>query len=389
MHFDSDPTTLMITVAGSHAYGMGTATSDLDLRGVCVTPRAIRNSFHRSFEQWQSAKQVGPWGARSVKALEELRSRGGTAHASYVRDNRTADVTVFSLTKFMKLASAANPNVLELLFVDDRSLLYSDPHWDHLRDERQLFLSRKCRHTYSGYAHSQMRRIRTHREWLLHPPTAEPTRREFGLPESSTLSADDRNRIDETVGKVIRQWGVEEGLEDVLTGATLDVLRERMLDFQQAALGVDRERLDDALYQAAAQSLGLSGAMLDVLKAERAYRGARKHWQQYQNWKALRNPARAELEARHGHDTKHAAHLVRLMRTGTEVLRDGVLRVMRPDAEELLAIRRGAWTFEQLEEEADREEWRMRDAVDQSPLPRTADLAALDALHSEILEATT
>src|ERR1039458_5020213 len=34
---------------------------------------------------------------------------------------------------------------------------------------------------------------------------------------------------------------------------------------------------------------------------------------QYNGWKAQRNPKRAELEAKFGYDTKHAMHLVRLM----------------------------------------------------------------------------
>jgi hypothetical protein len=49
----------------------------------------------------------------------------------------------------------------------------------------------------------------------------------------------------------------------------------------------------------------------------------------------------------HG-NTKHAMHLVRLLRMGVEILRDGNVIVKRPDAEELLAIRNGAWTYDEL-----------------------------------------
>ena len=40
-------------------------------------------------------------------------------------------------------------------------------------------------------------------------------------------------------------------------------------------------------------------------------------------------------------------HLVRLLRMGKEALEEGVLKVKRPDAEELLAIRAGSWTYEE------------------------------------------
>jgi hypothetical protein len=93
-------------------------------------------------------------------------------------------------------------------------------------------------------------------------------------------------------------------------------------------------------------------AML-VIEREKQHKGALTRWNQYQEWKETRNPARAELEAKHGFDTKHAAHLVRLLRMGYEVLTQGKLIVRRPDAEELLAIRRGLYTYDQLMEKVD------------------------------------
>lgn len=47
-------------------------------------------------------------------------------------------------------------------------------------------------------------------------------------------------------------------------------------------------------------------------------------------------------------DFKHAMHLVRLLRMGIEALRDGEIIVKRPDAEELLNIRNGDWSYEQI-----------------------------------------
>jgi hypothetical protein len=62
---------------------------------------------------------------------------------------------------------------------------------------------------------------------------------------------------------------------------------------------------------------------------------------------------RRELVDRFGYDVKSAAHLIRLLRMGTEYLRDGVLNVYRTDdAEELRAIKRGEWTLEQVQAHA-------------------------------------
>jgi hypothetical protein len=41
-----------------------------------------------------------------------------------------------------------------------------------------------------------------------------------------------------------------------------------------------------------------------------------------------------------GYDAKNAAHCIRLLRMASECLRTGELTVFRPDAEELLEIRR-------------------------------------------------
>jgi uncharacterized protein len=144
--------------------------------------------------------------------------------------------------------------------------------------------------------------------------------------------------------------------------------------------------VDERLEIAAAKSLGLSRELVRTLAAERRYRSALKHWEAYARWKEERNPARAALEARFGYDTKHAAHLVRLMRTGLELLEQGELRVRRPDAAELVAIRDGAFTYEEVVAEAERLRTHMQDAAARSALPADVDHDALDALLFELVE---
>jgi len=63
---------------------------------------------------------------------------------------------------------------------------------------------------------------------------------------------------------------------------------------------------------------------------------------------------RKQLIEQHGVDTKAAAHLIRLLRMGTEFLSTGELNVWREDSPELLAIKNGQWSIERVEEEATR-----------------------------------
>lgn len=380
MHFDPDPHTAFIGLMGSHAYGMAREGSDVDLRGCVVPPRSVRESIHRHFEQFERREQRGPWGPRAEVALAAL--RGHPTGGAY---EGPLDVCLFSLPKLVKLATANNPNILELLFLAEREVLFASDTWRRLLERRELFLSRRCRHTYAGYAHSQLKRIKGHREWLLNPPDHEPTRGEFGLPEQSTLSADDRDRIEAAISKIVAEWRLEDGLDGQLAGADLDCLRDRIYGFYAATLKCREDELDDRLAEVAGATLELSDELLHVLAQERRYRSARKQWTQYRRWQTERNVTRAALEAHHGYDTKHGAHLIRLMRTGLEVLTEGKLRVRRPDAEELLAIRNGAWTYDRLMEEAQSIEARLEGAYASSPLPPAPDVEAIDRLLLDLL----
>lgn len=75
----------------------------------------------------------------------------------------------------------------------------------------------------------------------------------------------------------------------------------------------------------------------------------------------------------HG-NTKHAMHLVRLMRMAEEILSTGEVLVKRPDAKELLDIRGGAWPLEDLLKWAEEKDKHIRgDLYEKSKLPHSFD----------------
>jgi hypothetical protein len=210
---------------------------------------------------------------------------------------------------------------------------------ERLLEHRAAFLSTRVQETFVGYALSQLKRIKGHRSWLLSPPKQEPSRKQYGLPETTLIPKD---------------------------------------QIRAAEVLVEQGKLEEA---------ELTPNFLQIMQRERAYRQARREWDNYQSWKRNRNPARAELEARFGYDTKHAQHLVRMLRMGIEILRDGEVRVRRPDAEDLRAIRAGAWSYDELVERADRLGEEVREAARDSELPAVPDEPRLDTLCREIVEA--
>ena len=95
---------------------------------------------------------------------------------------------------------------------------------------------------------------------------------------------------------------------------------------------------------------------------------------------------RKRLVEKFGYDTKNAAHLIRLMRMAIEFLQTGFLIVKRPDREELLGIKKGQWTLEQIKQEAEILFQKAKDAYEKSPLPQKPDELAINELCVTLCE---
>lgn len=289
--------TIFECLSGSHAYGLNTPESDQDFRGVCVSPREYYMGLSR-FDQV---------------------------------DTKDPDRVVFDLKKFVCLAAENNPNILELLFVD--TTIRTTPSWEVLLSARDAFLSEKCRYTYAGYAFSQIKRMETHRRWLLNPPHHSPSREEFGLPSEGKMPP-------ETMGAI----------ESVIRSQAVEVCERHpvLVDYVEP------------VFEAVAESVSIlagiafDGNVLDLFARERKYRAAKREWEQYQTWLRTRNPKRAALEARCGYDAKHLSHVFRLMIQGEEILTKGTLtvRLHGADRDKCLAIKQGLLPGEEIIEEA-------------------------------------
>jgi predicted nucleotidyltransferase len=95
---------------------------------------------------------------------------------------------------------------------------------------------------------------------------------------------------------------------------------------------------------------------------------------------------RKRLVDRFGFDVKHGGHCIRLLRQGIEFLATGELIVTRPDAPQLIEIKRGLWTLEQVKAEADRLFVKIEDVYTNSRLPARTDMDAVNDLCARILE---
>lgn len=95
---------------------------------------------------------------------------------------------------------------------------------------------------------------------------------------------------------------------------------------------------------------------------------------------------RRQLVEKFGFDTKNAAHLIRLLRMGTEFLIEGDLHVLREDAKQLLEIKRGEWSLDQIMREADKCFSQAQEAYMKSTLPNRVDMDKVNALCESIVQ---
>jgi len=370
MDFPLRPHTHLLVVAGSRAFGVHRADSDVDVKGVAVPPAAWIHGCMRQFEQATETNDIAGF-------VEDLRDDE--------RDSVTRtklEGTVFDLRKFIRLAAEANPNIIEVLFSRDEEVRLITDVGRCLRASRSLFLSARARHTFAGYATSQLKRIETHRRWLLNPPDREPTRGDFDLPQRTVFPADQLAAATAAIRSRIDAWDVD------LSG----LAEPERLDLQSriATLIAELQITQDDRWRAGARAIGIDENFLLLLDRERRYKAARNQWEQYHHWKEHRNAARAEGEARFGYDVKHGAHLYRLLKMCREILVAGEVHVWRGDldANVIHAIRGGEWTYDRLvgwARDADAELGEIYSSR-RYVVPDAPDPGAVDALCVELVE---
>lgn len=334
---------ILKVVAGSNAYGTNNPSSDWDERGIFV------DEMPRIVLPFEKIEQV-----------------------TLSRD----DIVLYELSKYMPLLLAQNPNVIELIWTEENDVLHKDELGQLLLDNRKEFLSRQVKDSYVGYAQSQLKRIKGHNKWINSPqPEKEPERKDF------TSVVWNNTDIKEFNKKVPFDGFLAFDLGDyhysLISMERLQTTRKPWIDNKgniNTVLKTDVSKVNP----------NQLGPDLIVKLNKKLYEDHHTNWKEYWNWKENRNEKRSVLEEKFGYDVKHAMHLIRLLRSGLDILEYGVVPVRRPDREYLLDIRNGKYTYDEIIAESEKLTKRVEDVSKKSALPEEPNHALAKEIMLEI-----
>jgi uncharacterized protein len=100
--------------------------------------------------------------------------------------------------------------------------------------------------------------------------------------------------------------------------------------------------------------------------------------------KGQKNIHRADLEQKHGYDTKYAMHVIRLYGEAKELMEFGRISLPRPDRAELVAIRNGKYSLREIQELGQELEAQALNAQATSPLADQIDRTAISSLIADV-----
>lgn len=296
-----------LTISGSISYGTNIASSDIDVRGFAVESMDTILTG-KNFEQ--------------------------------VEDFKT-DTVVYGLRKFFKICASCNPNAIEMLGTKPEHILYIDEIGRKVRDNVEIFLSKRAYSTFVGYATAQLRRLQN------------------ALARDTYPKIEKERHILKSIQSMMLSCQKEYALKN--SSIQFELLDSPREDFdKEIFVTVKSERVP--LRNFLAMNHGLNTLLNNYAKLN------------HRNRKKDDN-----------HLYKHAMHLIRLYLTGIDILRGRGVHTYREENLTLLRkIRAGEIPLDDVFKMADEYEEKILDAYKNSTLPDLPDESKIDKLLIEI-----
>ena len=303
--------------AGSHLYGLDTPMSDEDYIGVYLSTPDELLGLNKSEIIDESVVSKGELGKNTQDAV---------------------DCKYYELRKFCQLCLNANPTILELLYAPDENIVEIDKFGKLLMQSRNLFLSTKIKHSFVGYAHSQIHKSQVKTENLQELKDA--------LEYFETLDEVDRNKMLYDFFKLDRvshpfnsHWSVPKITTDKNFPSYV-IIGDLKFNNQKIKSVIEKIKL----------------------RVDNATN-------------------RAEGMLKHGCDPKFVSHTLRLLDEGEELLTTGFLELPLKNREYLLKVKKAELDFVDVLKEADERIKKLEEMKDEDTvLTKKPDSKAVERL---------
>lgn len=324
-------------VSGSRAFGLHTEQSDTDIKGVFYLPK-------RKYYGLEYIPQVS---------------------------NETNDIVYYELGRFVELLLKNNPGMIELLATSPEDVLYKHPVMNSLPLE--LFLSKLCKDSFAGYAHTQVKKAKGYNKKMLNPVEKE---------RKSVL--DFCYVVEDKHSRPLSDWLAANQLKQEDCGlVSVPHASELYALYYDAAAGYRGIISGPQANDVSLSSVEVGARQLAYLSFNKdGYSTYCKTYQDYWDWVEMRNEVRWKGNDAHGkgYDAKNMMHTIRLLQEAEEILRDGTLNLKRNNREELLRIKAGEYEYDQLLNMADELLQKTERAWLNSKLPETPDEKRIEAI---------
>ncbi len=330
-------------ITGSKAYGLDTANSDTDIKGVFVLPKDM-------FYGLEYTPQV---------------------------NNETNDIVYYELKRFMELLSKSNPNILEMLCSPERCVLQKQPVMEMLQPE--MFVSKMCEQSFANYAFTQIKKAYGLEKKIMQPVEEE---------RKSVLDFCFVYQEKEAVP--LKKFLEEKGLEQCKMGlAAVAHLRDcynlYYSEENNYSGAVKKENANDVCLSSIPKGENTIGILYFNKDGYSVYC---KQYKEYWDWVAKRNDNRYNTTMAHGkkYDSKNMMHVFRLLLVAKEIATEGTINVHRKDRDFLLAIKEGKFEYDDLVQQATALKDELPMLYQQSGLMDAPDVELIDKLLIKMRE---
>lgn len=134
------------TLFGSRAYNIHNENSDRDIYGFCVPPKRFLFHHTEGFIEGFD-KNIPRFDQYEEKDILEPDS------------GKLYSFNIYSIIKYFRLCADNNPNMIQSLFTSETCVKTCTKIGQEVRDNRKLFLSKKCWEKFRAYASTQFHKV--------------------------------------------------------------------------------------------------------------------------------------------------------------------------------------------------------------------------------------